>query len=114
MRLFRIALIAYLLVLLAYTLVVGSREGWALLPVFVGDILALRWPGQFNLDFLGFLGLSAAWVAWRHDGRAAGMGLAVLAFFGGMLFLAPYLLWASLRAGGDPRVVLLGPGRAGR
>jgi len=114
MRLFRITLIAYLAVLLAYTVIVGSREGWHLLPVFFGDILAMRWPGQFNLDFLGFLGLSAAWVAWRHEGRPAGWGLAVLAFFGGMAFLAPYLAWASLRAKGDPAVLLLGPGRAAR
>jgi len=30
-----------------------------------------------------------------------------------MMFLAPYLLWASARARGDAAVLLLGPERAG-
>ncbi len=62
------------------------------------------WPGQFNLDFMGFLALSAIWVAWRHQFSAGGLGLAVLAFFGGMLFLSIYLLIHTSRAGGDIKV----------
>jgi hypothetical protein len=66
----------------------------------------------FNFDFLTFLGLSGIWVAWRHQFSAGGIALAVLAFFGGMVFLAPYLLYASVQAGGEAKVLLLGKGRS--
>jgi hypothetical protein len=108
----RIFLAALLLVLGGYTLVVASRHGWDLLPVFFGDIAALTWNGQFNMDFLGFLLLSGLWVAWRHHFSAAGLGLGLVAVFGGMLFLGTYLLVAGVPARGDLRVLLLGAQRA--
>lgn len=114
MNLFRAYLVLVVLGLGAYTLVVGSHHGWHLLPVFFGDIAAMTWPGQFNLDFLGFLSLSGLWVAWRHHFTPAGLALGLVAVFGGMMFLAPYLLWASARSGGDAGVLLLGPRRMGR
>mgnify|MGYP006375767289 CR=1 FL=1 len=43
---------------------------------------------------------------------AAGLGLGVLAFFGGMLFLSIYLLIQTGRSKGDMKVLLLGEGRA--
>ena len=108
----RLFLFAFLTVLTIYTGVVVAGHGPNLLAVFFGDIGRLGWPGQFNLDFLGFLCLSAAWVAWRHRFSAGGLALAVLAFFGGMAFLCPYLLVQIGRTGGDARVLLLGPSRA--
>ncbi len=112
MMLFRLFLATCLLVIVGYTSVVIANHGWNLLPVFFGDMAAMGWPGQFNLDFTGFLALSAIWVAWRHQFSPAGLGLAVAAFFGGMLFLSIYLLVQLQRAGGDVKVLLLGPGRA--
>ncbi|MCW8193711.1 hypothetical protein F6455_02795 [Proteobacteria bacterium 005FR1] len=112
MTLFRVYLAAILLILAGYTLVVGANHGWNLLPIFFSDIAELSWHGQFNLDFMTFLGLSAIWVAWRHHFTAGGIVLGVVAFFGGMMFLAPYLLWASSQAGGDAKVLLLGDRRA--
>ncbi len=109
---FRLYLVVALAVLAAYTLVVGWHHGWNLLPVFFASITAMTWSGQFNLDFMTFLGLSGLWVAWRHRFTAGGIALGVVAFFGGMLVLAPYLLWASARAGDDVRVLLLGRERA--
>jgi len=108
MTLFRAYLVIVIVGLAAYTLMVGFEHGWDLLPVFFGNIAEMTWPGQFNLDFLGFLGLSGIWVAWRHRFTAGGIGLGVIAVFGGMMFLAPYLLWASVQAGGDSKVLLLG------
>jgi hypothetical protein len=93
--------------------VVGSRHGWDLLPIFFGDIAALGWNGQFNLDFLGFLLLSGLWVAWRHHFSAAGLALGLVAVFGGMLFLSIYLLVALAQARGDAAALLLGARRAG-
>ncbi|MCZ8321723.1 MAG: hypothetical protein O9296_09085 [Novosphingobium sp.] len=112
MALFRLFLAACLVAIVAYTSVTIANHGWNLLPVFFGDLLEMGWPGQFNLDFMTFLALSAIWVAWRHQFSTAGLGLAVLAFFGGMLFLSVYLLIHLQRSRGDMKVVLLGEGRA--
>lgn len=109
---FRGFLFVFLAGLLAYTAIVIANHGWNLLPVFFGDIAAMNWPGQFNLDFMGFLALSALWTAWRHHFSPTGLALAILAFFGGMGFLAIYLLITSLRARGDATILLLGPTRA--
>ncbi|MEM8695070.1 MAG: hypothetical protein AAGE05_03500 [Pseudomonadota bacterium] len=112
MTAFRILLVASLMGISGYTAIVVADHGINLFPDFLGDIAAFGWPGQFNVDFLSFLTLSALWVAWRHRFSAAGLCLAVPAFFGGGLFLTVYLLIASFAAGGDARILLLGPDRA--
>jgi hypothetical protein len=112
MSLFRIYLVGVFVGLIGYTIVVGMNHGWNLVPIFFGDIALMNWPGQFNLDFMTYLGLSAIWVAWRHQFTSVGIALGVVAFVGGMIFLAPYLLWASMKAGGDARTLLLGSQRA--
>ncbi|MFM5895374.1 MAG: hypothetical protein ACKOQM_13200 [Novosphingobium sp.] len=112
MSLFRLFLLVCLVGLSAYTAVTISNHGWNLLPVFFGDMAKMGWPGQFNLDFMCLLGLSAIWTAWRNQFSPAGLGLAVLAFFLGTSFLATYLLILTGRSKGDMKVVLLGEGRA--
>ena len=114
MAMFRVYLVVVLACLAGYTLVVGINHGWNLLPIFSSNIAEMSWSGQFNFDFMTFLGLSGIWVAWRHQFSGSGIALGFVAFLGGMLFLAPYLLWASAQAGGDARIVLLGKERAGR
>jgi hypothetical protein len=107
MLILRTVLVVHLAVLTGYTLVVIQNHGMNLLPVFFGDMAAMAWPGQFNLDFLGFLVLSALWTAWRNGFSALGLALAVIAFFGGMAFLSVYVLILSL--GTDSiRDILLG------
>jgi hypothetical protein len=81
MTAFRALLVILWIVLAAYTAVVVSQHGIGLLPIFFGDIAAVAWPGQFNLDFLCFLILSAVWTAWRNAFSAGALLLAVLAFF---------------------------------
>ena len=112
MTLFRAYLILALFGLGSYTLVVGANHGWNLLPIFFSHIAEMNWSGQFNLDFMTFLGLFGIWVAWRHHFSGGGIALGVVALLGGMMFLAPYLLWASAKAGGDAKVLLLGHKRA--
>ena len=107
MLILRIFLVIHLAVLTGYTLVVIQSHGMNLLPVFFGDMAAMAWPGQFNLDFLGFLILSALWTAWRNGFSALGLVLAVVAFFGGMAFLSIYLLILSLGTD-NIRDILLG------
>ncbi|MEM7379083.1 MAG: hypothetical protein AAF460_16475 [Pseudomonadota bacterium] len=91
-----------------YTLLVVPTHGTALVPVFVSDLLALNWRGQFNLDFACYLVLSALWVAWRGGFSRAALVLAALASVGGMLFFTPYLLVATVRSRGDAALLLLG------
>jgi len=107
------ALLAVLWVVIAgYTGVVIANHGLGLFGVFFGDMAKMGWPGQFNLDFMCMLTLSGLWVAWRHRFSGGGLALGLLALFGGAFFLTAYLLVASLQAGGDARVLLLGPSRA--
>jgi NADH:ubiquinone oxidoreductase subunit 2 (subunit N) len=112
MALFRMFLAGCLLVIIGYTAVTMANHGAGLIPVFFGDMAAMAWPGQFNLDFFTFLLLSGIWVAWRHHFSAAGLGLAVVAVLGGMMFLSAYLLIVSFRTGGDIRKIMLGETRA--
>lgn len=108
MILFRIFLAILWLALSVYTAVVVSNYGMGLLPIFFGDIFSLTWPGQFNLDFIFMLSLSALWVGWRHQFSVGGLALGFLAFIGGASFLTVYLLILSYKAEGDMKKVLLG------
>ena len=112
MLLFRVLLVIMFSVLSVYTAIVIGKHGIDLLPVFFGDMMQMNWPGQFNLDFMGFLALSAVWTAWRHHFSPLGLALAVIAFFGGTAFLTVYLLVASFQVKGDVKALLLGPQRA--
>ncbi|GLQ20045.1 hypothetical protein ACFFUB_04135 [Algimonas porphyrae] len=113
MTLFRMFLFAILSAIIVYTAIVMINHGPNLLPVFFNDMLAMGWPGQFNLDFMTFLMLSAIWVAWRNGFSPMSWILALLAFFGGMLFLSVYLLILTSRHKGDMATILMGPSRTG-
>ncbi len=104
----RIYLIAFYIMLVIYTLFVGSAYGWNFVPFAIEEIAALTWPGQFTLDFSAYLVLSALWVAWRHAFSRAGIVLGLIASVGGILFLAPYLLYAISQAKGDVKALVLG------
>jgi len=109
---FRVLLASIVGIVLVYTGLVGATQGWNFMAVFFQDIIAMSWPGQFNLDFSCLLILSGLWLAWRHQYSALGLGLGVLALVGGSPLLCTYLLIASIRAKGDMKVLLLGMARA--
>lgn len=109
---FRTLLAAIFVVITAYTLPVIANHGLDLFGVFFGDFGAFAWGDQFKVDFACFLLLSALWTAWRNDFTPAGLGLGVVAFFGGALFLSAYLFALSLRAP-DMATIMLGARRAG-
>jgi len=109
---FRALLIALWAIIVGYTAVVVANHGIGLLNVFFGDMAAMGWPGQFNLDFMFMLTLSALWVGWRHQFSGAGLVLGALALFGGSLFLTTYLFIVIGQANGDMKEVLLGKARA--
>ena len=112
MTAFRALLIVLWAIIVGYTAIVIANHGMGLLNIFFGDMAAMGWPGQFNLDFMFMLMLSAVWVAWRHQFSIAGLVLGCLAFFGGILFLTTYLLMVSWQAKGDMKKMLLGATRA--
>ena len=112
MSAFRSLLVVILGTIVVYTVVVAANHGLGLLPIFFGDIARMEWPGQFNLDFLGFLVLSGFWLAWRHHFSPGGLALGVLGLFGGAPVLTTYLLVASFAVDGDVKALLLGPERA--
>lgn len=108
---FRLLLCLMLAAVVAYTGIVVARHGLDFPSVFFGDMAGLGWAGQFNLDFMGMLVLSALWVAWRHRFSAGGLALAALALVAGTPFLCVYLLIQSRQGHGDVRALLLGPRR---
>ncbi|MBC2777255.1 hypothetical protein [Parasphingopyxis marina] len=112
MAAFRILLIILFLELAIYTVFTVSAHGLNFYPDYFGDMLAMGWPGQFNLDFTCLLVLGALWIAWREGFALSGLAIAVAIFFGGALVLTAYLLIASFRAKGDPAALLLGATRA--
>lgn len=111
MTAFRLFLATILIVIAVYTGIVVSNHGLGLLPIFFGDMAKMAWPGQFNLDFMFFLALSALWLAWRHNFSPAGFVLGLLGFFGGTFFLSAYLLIVSFQVNGDVKALLLGETR---
>ena len=111
MSAFRILLASIFVCVVGYTVVVIANHGMGLFAVFFGDIAKMEWPGQFNVDFMGFLTLSGFWLAWRHHFSPLGLALGVLGFFGGVPVLTAYLFFASLKAN-DVKELLLGGARA--
>ncbi len=112
MTAFRTVLITLLTILVGYTSVVIANHGLGLFNIFFGDMAVVGWAGQFNLDFMFMLILSAFWVVWRHQFSGIGIFLSVLALFGGSLFLTTYLLILSWQFNGNMKPVLLGKARA--
>lgn len=111
MTAFRIFLAVLFTTIAVYTAIVVSNHGFGLLPVFFGDLAEMGWPGQFNLDFMCFLALSALWLAWRHHFSPVGLLLGLAGFFGGVFFLSAYLLVISFKVKGDANALLLGESR---
>lgn len=108
MALLRIVVIVLFAVLAIYTAVVLTNHGTGFGPVFMADLYAMNWSGQFNLDFFTYLVLSSLWIAWRHAFSPLGIVLALIGLIGGMLYFAIYLFVAIIRADGDMHALLLG------
>jgi hypothetical protein len=95
--------------------VLAAVTGWALfslglaaLPETMLRDLHHPWRAQLYLDLELHLVLFAGWMIWREGSLRTGLAAAVATILLGALFTLPYLLAASIRAGGDPRRLLLG------
>jgi len=108
MTTFRAILVMLTIAIFGYTIPVTMKYGLNILPLFFGEISALNWQGQFNLDFLCFLILSAAWLMWRYRFSGKGIMFGILGLILGMSFLAPFLLITSYQTNGNMREILMG------
>lgn len=108
MKAFRILLVIFFIGICVYTIIAGANNGWNLFKVFVDNLTAFSWSGQFNFDFSTYLILSGIWVAWREDFTPKGIVLGLIASVLGILFFAPYLLIISFQENGEMKTILLG------
>ncbi len=92
--------------LFTYLAITSQGLNWP--AVAVGDLIALNWRSQFDVDFIVHLLLLATWVAWREGFTAKGYVFGALSIVMGGMFSFPYLIYASVKAGGDPVRLLLG------
>ncbi len=58
MNAFRSLLVLMMVSIIAYTLIADMNHEWNLFTLFFGDMVAMTWSAQFNLDFTCFLVLS--------------------------------------------------------
>jgi hypothetical protein len=108
MKAFRFFLVAVFVTVLVYTFIVGSKHGWSIFSLFFGDIMAMNWAGQFNLDFSFFLIFVGVWVAWRNMFNATGIALGLFTLVGGIPFVSAYLFILSLKANVGIKEILIG------
>lgn len=108
LSLLKVLLVFQALALLIYTSLVIKNHGYNLLPVFISNINAINWSGQFNLDFNCYLILSGLWIMWRSLFSTKGILIGLAAMILGIVFLAPYLLFLLKTEGSDLKKVLLG------
>lgn len=106
--LFSILLVVQTIGLLAYTYLAFQTEGADLFGVFLSNLKALSWNGQFNFDFLCYLTLSGLWIMWRNKFSGKSILLGIIAMVMGFLFFAPYLLSLIVQENGDLKRVVSG------
>ncbi len=100
-------LIVLIVGIYGYTGVVIARDGMDFFTPFLTNVFAVDWSGQFNLDFMSYLVLSALWVAWRHRFSTRGLVFAGFSAVLGFVFFAPYVLVQTMRVD-DVRALVLG------
>lgn len=90
------------------TIIASVNNGMNWPAVAVGDLLKLDWRSQFDTDFLVHLLLLATWVIWREGANARGYVFGFLSIVMGGMFSFPYILYATFRAQGETKALLLG------
>jgi hypothetical protein len=103
-----VLLVVMTLVVAILTLIAFQREGAGLFQVFIGNIRAGGWNGQFNADFTCYLLLSGLWLMWRNHFRPAALLMGVAASILGIVVFAPYLVYLLYREKGNLVKVLVG------
>jgi hypothetical protein len=81
-----------------------STAGIYLMTLAASANHGINWPAVAVIYLL----LVATWISWREGFTAKGHTFGFLSVVMGGMFTFPYLLYATYRAGGDPKEVLLG------
>lgn len=108
MTLLRIFLVISTVLIFAVSIYAVVTKGINWPAIYFGDLLHLGWRSQFNTDFLIHLFLLATWIIWREGFTNKGFVFGFLSIFMGGMFGFPYLLYATYKANGDPKAILLG------
>ncbi len=108
MTLLRAFLIIATLIIYAVSIYVIATMGLNYPAVFLSDMLKLDWRSQFNTDLLIALCLFFIWVAWREGFTIKGFLFSLLFMNLGFMFGCPYLLFATYKAKGNIKALLLG------
>jgi hypothetical protein len=66
------------------------------------------WHSQFDIDFIIHLLLLAIWVIWREVANTKAYIFGFLSIILGVIFSSPYTLFATDKAGGEPKALVLG------
>jgi magnesium-transporting ATPase (P-type) len=108
LTIFKTLLILQTITVLVYTLFTFRNEGVNLFQVFFYNITAVNWNGQFNIDFLSYLMLSASWIMWRNKFSSNSIFLGISAMVIGIIIFAPYIVYLLKKEKGDFKKVLIG------
>lgn len=92
----------------AITIIASSSHGFNWPAVALSDLAALDWRTQFDIDFIIHLLMLAAWVIWREGATAKAYAFGFLSVVMGGMFSFPYIIYASYKARGEVRLLLLG------
>ncbi|NBL64080.1 hypothetical protein GV828_02565 [Flavobacterium sp. NST-5] len=91
-----------------YTIFTMQKKGASLFQIFISNITALSWNGQFNLDFSCYLMLSGIWIMWRNKFSTSSIIFAPFAMVIGIIVFAPYLLFLLYKENGDLKKLIVG------
>jgi uncharacterized membrane protein (DUF485 family) len=108
MKAFRILLTVSTLVIYMLTVIAIVAHGWNWPAIAINDLLALNWRTQFDFDFIIHLLLLASWVVWREGANARAYLFGFLSIVMGGMFSFPYIIYATYKASGKPRALILG------
>tara|TARA_R110002167_G_scaffold108657_1_gene277357 strand:+ start:4664 stop:5002 length:339 start_codon:yes stop_codon:yes gene_type:complete len=108
MKILRTFLLVSTVAIYIITVIASLSQGLNWPAVAVEDVLALGWRSQFDIDFVIHLFLLATWVVWREAAGTKAYIFGFLSIVMGGMFSFPYILFATYKAGGDPKKLLLG------
>ena len=108
MNIFRIFLAFSWVLIIGITIYAISKLGFNWPSVYFGDLITHAWRSQFNTDFLIHLILLCSWIVWREDSKLNGAIYGFLSIFMGGMFGFAYLFYATFKAEGNIKALLLG------
>jgi hypothetical protein len=108
MKILRVFLVLSSMTIFAITVIVslGQCPNWP--AVAIADLLEFGWRNQYDIDFIIHLLLIASWVIWREGANTKAYIFGILSIIMGGMFSFPYILYATYKAGGEPKALVLG------